>query len=96
MRSDQDPDENFTSWIAVEIALTRATHQTVPQIVSMTCFTASLPPKYKAIRQVHLERGEFELADIRRMIAAIYADNLARHVLIHSEVLREVVPPCRQ
>ena len=38
----------------------------------------ALPPENKAIRQAHLERGDFELADIRRMMAAIYADNLAR------------------
>ena len=38
----------------------------------------ALPPENKAIRQAHLERGDFELADIRRMMAAIYARNLAR------------------
>ena len=38
----------------------------------------TLPPAYKAIHQAHLERGDFGLADIRRMMAAIYADNLAR------------------
>ena len=37
-----------------------------------------LPREYKAIRQSHLERGDFGLADIRRMMAAICADNLAR------------------
>ena len=38
----------------------------------------ALPPEYKAIRQIHLERGDFGLADIRRIMAAIFADNLAR------------------
>ena len=38
----------------------------------------ALPPEYKAIDQAHLERGDFRLGDIRRMMAAIYADNLAR------------------
>ena len=38
----------------------------------------ALPPQYKVIRQVHLEREDFGLADIRRMMADIYADTLAR------------------
>ena len=38
----------------------------------------ALPPEYTVIRQAHLERGDFELADIRRMMAAIYADIPAR------------------
>ena len=38
----------------------------------------ALPPEYNAIHQAHLERGDFGLADIRRMMVVIYADNLAR------------------
>ena len=38
----------------------------------------ALPPEHKAIRQAHLEIGYFGLADIRGMMSAIYADNLAR------------------
>ena len=38
----------------------------------------ALPPEFKLCRQAHLERGNFGLADIRRMMAPIYADNLAR------------------
>ena len=38
----------------------------------------ALPPEYKAIRQARLERGDFGLSDIRRIMAAIYADTLAR------------------
>ena len=38
----------------------------------------SRPPEKKEIRQAHLERGDFGLADIRRMMVAIYEDNLAR------------------
>ena len=37
-----------------------------------------LPPEYDRIRQTHFERGDCNLADIRRMISKIYADNLAR------------------
>ena len=38
----------------------------------------ALSPDYESIRRAHLERGDFGLADIRRMMAAIYADNLSR------------------
>ena len=37
-----------------------------------------LPPEHKTIRRAHLERGDFDLAYIRRMMPTIYADNLAR------------------
>ena len=38
----------------------------------------ALSPDYESIRRAHLERRDFGLADIRRMMAAIYADNLSR------------------
>ena len=38
----------------------------------------ALPSEYDLIRQTHLERRDFGLADIRRMMAAIYVDNLSR------------------
>ena len=38
----------------------------------------ALPSEYDRIRQAHLERRDFGLADIRRMMAAICADNLSR------------------
>ena len=38
----------------------------------------ALPSKYDRTRQTHLERGDFGLADIRHMMAAIDADNLSR------------------
>ena len=37
----------------------------------------ALPPDYESIRKAHLERRDFGLADNRRMMAAIYADNLS-------------------
>ena len=37
-----------------------------------------LPPKYDRIGQMHFEREDCNLADIRRMMSKIYADNLAR------------------
>ena len=38
----------------------------------------ALPSEYDRIRQAHLERRDFGLAGIRRMITAIYVDNLSR------------------
>ena len=38
----------------------------------------TLPSEYDRIHQTHLERRDFGLVDIRRMMAAIYADNLFR------------------
>ena len=38
----------------------------------------ALSPDYESIRRAHLERRDFGLADIRRIMAAIYADNLSR------------------
>ena len=38
----------------------------------------ALPSEYDRIRQNHLEMRDSGLADIRRMVAAIYADNLSR------------------
>ena len=37
-----------------------------------------LPPEYDRIRQTHFERENCNLADIRRRMSKIYADNLAR------------------
>ena len=38
----------------------------------------ALPSEYDRISQTHLERIDFSLADIRRMMAAIYVDSLSR------------------
>ena len=38
----------------------------------------ALPPEYERIRTSHLEKPDFGIADIRRMMSAIYAANLAR------------------
>ena len=37
----------------------------------------ALPPEYKRIRASHLEKPDFGIADIRRMMSAIYEANLA-------------------
>ena len=46
-----------------------------------------LPPEYDRIRQTHFEREDCSLADIRRMMSKIYADNLARS---HSDSSRGI------
>ena len=38
----------------------------------------ALPPEHKAVRHAHLERGDFGLAGIRRMVVPIDADSLTR------------------
>ena len=38
----------------------------------------ALPPEYERIRTSYLEKTDFGVADIRRMMSAIYAVNLAR------------------
>ena len=46
-----------------------------------------LPPEYDRIRRTHFEREKYSLADIRRMMSKIYADNLARS---HSDSSRGI------
>ena len=41
----------------------------------------ALPPEYKSICTSHLEKPDFGIADIRRMMSTIYAANLARSSL---------------
>lgn len=54
-----------------------------------------LRPVYKAIRQVHAERGNFGLANIPRMMAAIHGDSLACSRPDSFTGSRDVVPPYR-
>ena len=61
----------------------------------------SLPPECKAIRQAHLERGDFGLAGIRRVMATIYADNLAhscfdlfRRIAGRGAAMQAMTPDC--
>ena len=77
MRSDQDPDECIYIMDSCRDRLNACDPPGGPtdrQYEHM--FLQALPPEYKAIRQAHLKRGEFGLADIRCMMAAIYAGNL--------------------
>ena len=36
-----------------------------------------LSPDYKSVRRAHIERREFGLVDVRRMMVVIYVDNLS-------------------
>ena len=79
MRLDQDPDEYSYIMDSCRDRLNASDPPegpTGPQYEDI--LLQALPPECKAIRQAQLERGDFGLADIRRMIAAIYADNMAR------------------
>ena len=83
MRSDQNPDEYLH---IMDSCRDRLNAFDPPEGLTdrqyANIFLQALPPEYKAIRQAHLERGEFGLADNRRIMAAIYADNLT---LSHSD-----------
>ena len=79
MRSEQDPDEYLYIMDTCRDRLNACDPPEGPTDRQYEdILLQALPPEYKAIRQVHLERGDFGLADIRRMMAAIYADNPAR------------------
>ena len=79
MRSDEDPDEYLYIMDSCRDRLNACDPPEGPtDRQHEDILLQALPPEYKAIRQAHLERGNFGLADIRRMMAAIYADNLAR------------------
>ena len=78
-RSEQDPDEYI---YIMDSCRERLNTCDTPEVPTNRRYEDSLlhdlPPEYKAIRRAHLERGDFDLADIRRMMPTIYADNLAR------------------
>ena len=79
MRSDQDPDEYIYIMDSYRDRLNACDPPEGPTDRQYEdILLQALPPEYKAIRQAHLERGDFEFADVRCMMAATYADNLAR------------------
>ena len=79
MSPGQDPDEflceldtrrkRFNAYDAPEAPTDRQFEDIILQ---------ALPPEYERIRTSHLEKPDFGIADIRRMMSAIYAANLAR------------------
>ena len=79
MRSDEDPDDFLSKKDRCRDRLSSVTPKEGPsdrryEDIILQC----LPPEYDRIRQTHFERENCSLADIRRMMLTIYADNLAR------------------
>ena len=78
MRSDEDPDDFFFKKDRCRDRLNSVTPIEGPSDRRYEDIIMQyLPPEYDRIRQTHFEREDC-LADIRRMMSKIYADNLAR------------------
>ena len=79
MHPDQDPDDYSYRMDSCRDRLNACDRPEGPtdrQYEDIILQALSL--EYDRIRQTHLQRRDFDLADIRRMMAAIYADNLSR------------------
>ena len=79
MRSDEDPDDFLYKKDRCRDRLNSFTPKEGPsdcqhEDIILQC----LPPEHDRIRQTHFKREDCNLADIRRMLSKIYADNLAR------------------
>ena len=88
MRSDEDPDDFLCKNDRYRDRLNSVTLKEGPsdrryEDIIVQC----IPPEYDRIRQTHFEREDCYLADIRRMISKIYADNLVRS---HSDSSRGI------
>ena len=89
MRSDEDPDDFLYKKDRYRDRLNSVTPKEGPsdrryEDIILQC----LPPEYDRIHQTHSEREDCSLADIRRMMLKIYADNLAGS---HSDSSRDIV-----
>ena len=78
MRSDKDPDDFLYKRDRCRDRLNSVTPKEGTsdrryEDIILLC----LSTKYDRIRQTHFEREDCSLADIRRMMSKIYADNLA-------------------
>ena len=79
MHPGQDPDDNFYHTDSCRDRLNACEPPEGPTDRQYEAIILqALTPEYDRIRQTHLESRDFVLADIRRMMAAIYADNLFR------------------
>ena len=79
MRSDEDPDGFLYRKDRCRDRLNCVTLKKGPsdrryEEMILQCF----PPEYDRIRQTYFEREDCSLADIRRVMSKIFADNLAR------------------
>ena len=79
MRHGQDPDDYLYPMDSCRDSLNARDPPEGPTDRQYENITLQAPPsKYDRIRQTHLERRDFGLADIHRMMVAMYADNLSR------------------
>ena len=79
MRSDEDPEDFLYNKYRCRDRLNSVTPKEGPSDRRYEdIILQRLPPEYDRIRQRHFEREDCSLADIRRMMSKIYADNLAR------------------
>ena len=95
MRSDEDSDDFLYKKDRCRDRLNSVTPKEGPsdrqyEDIILQC----LPPEYDRIRQTRFEREDFNLADIRRMMSKIYADNLACSNSDSSSVSRDAASPC--
>ena len=79
MRSDEEPEDFLYKKDRCRDRLNSFTPKEGPsnrkyEEIILQC----LPPVYDRIRQMHFEREDCNLENIRRMMSKIYADNLAR------------------
>ena len=79
MRSDENPDDFLYKKDRCRDRLNSVKPKESPsdhryEDIILQC----LPPEYDSIRQTLFEREDSSLADIRRMMSKIYADNLVR------------------
>ena len=81
MRLGQDPDDYFYHMDSCRNRLNACNPSEDPTDRQYKdIILQALPSEYDRVRQTHLERRDFGLANIRRMMATIYADNLSRSV----------------
>ena len=79
MRPDEDPDDFLYKKDRCRDRLNFVTPQEGPSDSQYEDIILQyLPPEYNRIRQMHFEREDCNLADVRRMVSKIYTDNLAR------------------
>ena len=97
MRSDEDPDDFLYTKDRCRDGLNSVIPKEGPsdrryEDIILQC----LPPEYDRIHQTHFKREDYSLADIRRMMSKIYADNLARSQSDSSRGIAGRGLPCRR
>ena len=79
MTPAQDPDEFFYIINTCRDRLDISTSPDSPtDQYREDILLQALSPDYESIRRYDLKRRDFDLADVRRVMATVYADNLSR------------------